>query len=209
MVERPRSSAGHRPVRPTTESAPRERKSMNTNLKLSPSAVAVLLTFAGSAVAQTAATLPPVTVTGNPLGATDVVVPATSYSGQGLLLRSQTAAGTVMQQLVHQVVRLMCGVDAQELPWFHPQMLESWKCRWPRPSITAGFRKNSNAVATRVRRMHRSGAPPPVPETVRALHLAVWGGRRYALLLELDERQARQWAAQMERMCCALVQDRA
>jgi len=47
----------------------------------------------------------------------------------------------------------------------------------------------------------------PSAETVRALHLAVGGGRRYALLLELDEAEARRWAAQMERMCCALIED--
>src|SRR5688500_12766401 len=32
-------------------------------------------------------------------------------------------AGLSWQQRVHQLVRLTCGVDASELPWFHPQML--------------------------------------------------------------------------------------
>lgn len=69
---------------------------MKSHLHLSPVAAAVLLAFAGSSLAQTAATLPTVTVTGNPLGATDVVVPAASYSGSSLLLRSQTTLGETL-----------------------------------------------------------------------------------------------------------------
>ena len=61
-----------------------------------PSAAAFLIALTGSAAAQTAATLPQVTVTGNPLGATDLVAPAASYSGQGLLLRSQTTIGETL-----------------------------------------------------------------------------------------------------------------
>jgi hypothetical protein len=37
---------------------------------------------------------------------------------------------------------------------------------------------------------------------VQALHLAVWGGRRYAMLVRLDDVQMRRWAAEMERVCC-------
>ena len=38
---------------------------------------------------------------------------------------------------------------------------------------------------------------------VEALHLAVWGGRRYAMQLRLDEQRMQQWAAQMEALCLA------
>lgn len=48
----------------------------------------------GSAVAQTS--LSEVTVTGNPLGRTDLITPAAQYSGQGLLLRSQTTLGETL-----------------------------------------------------------------------------------------------------------------
>ena len=52
----------------------------------------------GSAVAfaQGATTLKEVTVTGNPLGATDLVTPAVQYSGPALLLRSQTTLGETL-----------------------------------------------------------------------------------------------------------------
>jgi iron complex outermembrane receptor protein len=48
----------------------------------------------GSAVAQTS--LSEVTVTGNPLGRTDLITPAAQYSGQGLLLRSQSTLGETL-----------------------------------------------------------------------------------------------------------------
>ena len=41
-------------------------------------------------------TLKEVTVTGNPLGATDLISPAAVYSGQGLLLRSQSTLGETL-----------------------------------------------------------------------------------------------------------------
>lgn len=41
-------------------------------------------------------TLAPVTVTGNPLGATDLIAPAASYSGQELLLRSKSTLGETL-----------------------------------------------------------------------------------------------------------------
>ena len=50
-----------------------------------------------AALAQTAApTLKEITVIGNPLGATDLIAPATQYSGTGLLLRSKTTLGETL-----------------------------------------------------------------------------------------------------------------
>ncbi len=43
-----------------------------------------------------AVTLKEVTITGNPLGATDLISPAAVYSGQGLLLRSQSTLGETL-----------------------------------------------------------------------------------------------------------------
>ena len=53
------------------------------------------------AQAQTSAlgaapTLKEITVTGNPLGAADLIAPATQYSGAGLLLRSKTTLGETL-----------------------------------------------------------------------------------------------------------------
>ena len=60
---------------------------------------AALICLGGSAFAQQGAaapTLSEVTVTGNPLGATDLIAPAVQYSGTGLLLRSQSTLGETL-----------------------------------------------------------------------------------------------------------------
>ena len=46
-----------------------------------------------------ASPLPEVTVTGNPLGATDLIAPTTSLSGDTLLLRSQSTLGETLNGL--------------------------------------------------------------------------------------------------------------
>ena len=57
--------------------------------------LAVLLLSAHAAQAQVGS-LSPVTVTANPLGASEMVVPAQQYSGDGLLLRSKTTLGETL-----------------------------------------------------------------------------------------------------------------
>ncbi len=58
--------------------------------------VVVFLSFAGAGQAQT---LPEVTVTGNPLGATDLITPGASLAGDALLFRSQTTLGETLNGL--------------------------------------------------------------------------------------------------------------
>ncbi len=61
------------------------------------SVAASLLLLAVPATAQTTpAKLPEVTITGNPLGATDLIAPAEAYSGDVLLLRSQSTLGETL-----------------------------------------------------------------------------------------------------------------
>jgi iron complex outermembrane receptor protein len=57
---------------------------------------AALATLAGSAAAQS--TLKEVTVTGNPLGATDLISPTDKLEGRSLLLRSQSTLGETLNQ---------------------------------------------------------------------------------------------------------------
>ena len=68
-------------------------------MKKSSLALLALGTFSSAtACAQTASpsTLAPVTITGNPLGATDLIAPAAQYSGVELLFRSQTTIGETL-----------------------------------------------------------------------------------------------------------------
>jgi len=79
-------------------SVPRDALFPQNSLSL---AVMALLSLAGtSAVAQTTVktggTLPAVTVTGNPLGATDLIAPAEAYSGAALLLRGKGTLGETL-----------------------------------------------------------------------------------------------------------------
>jgi iron complex outermembrane receptor protein len=57
---------------------------------------AAIFSLGGMALAQTTPSLKEVTVTGNPLGGTDLIAPAAQYSGTGLLLRSQTTLGETL-----------------------------------------------------------------------------------------------------------------
>jgi iron complex outermembrane receptor protein len=69
---------------------------------LQTSLAAAFALLAGHALAQSQApnpsgvTLKEVTVTGNPLGGDDLVAPTTQYSGEGLLLRSQSTLGETL-----------------------------------------------------------------------------------------------------------------
>ncbi len=68
-------------------------------MKKSSLALLALGTFSSvTAFAQTAppSTLASVTVTGNPLGAADLIAPAAHYSGAELLFRSQTTIGETL-----------------------------------------------------------------------------------------------------------------
>ncbi len=46
----------------------------------------------------------------------------------------------------------------------------------------------------------------PSAEAIQAMHLAVWGGRRYGLLIGLSETESTAWAREMELLCLALRQ---
>jgi iron complex outermembrane receptor protein len=59
-------------------------------------AAAILSLGSATAFSQPTFTLPPVIVTGNPLGANDLIAPASQLSGTGLLLRSETTLGETL-----------------------------------------------------------------------------------------------------------------
>lgn len=69
---------------------------MKNHFSRSAVAAAIALAAAPAAFAQTAGALKEVTVTANPLGATDLVAPSSSLSGTGLLLRGKTTLGETL-----------------------------------------------------------------------------------------------------------------
>lgn len=113
-------------------------------------------------------------------------------------------ADLTWRERVHRLVCLACGVERTGLPWFHPDMLELE----PQIAEPKHQRRAYDELAAMWQRVfdactdlpHR-----PSAATIEALHLAVWGGRRYALLVQLDEARIRRWAEEMERLCHAAV----
>ena len=108
------------------------------------------------------------------------------------------------EQRLQALVRLACGAHTPELPWFDAGML----------ALEAGIaeakhhrRVHEELLAAWMRVFDTCDDLParPAPEAIQAMHLAVWGGRRYGLLIGLSDAEAAQWALQMERLCLALV----
>lgn len=59
-------------------------------------ALAALFTVPSQAQTASSGTLPPITVTGNPLGSDDLIAPAAAYAGTGLLLRAGNTLGATL-----------------------------------------------------------------------------------------------------------------
>jgi AcrR family transcriptional regulator len=108
------------------------------------------------------------------------------------------------EQRLHRLVRLTCGIDRQGLPWFHRDMLEL-EPRVAEPKHQRRAHEELAAMWQRVFDACTDLPRRPSERTVEALHLAIWGGRRYAMLVQLEEARMRQWADQMEQLCRAAV----
>ncbi|WP_193074096.1 TetR/AcrR family transcriptional regulator [Pseudomonas sp. FME51] len=106
------------------------------------------------------------------------------------------------QQRIHLLIQLLSGMQREELSWFHPDMMEL------EPLIAEQkyqLRAYAELLAMWQRVMNACTDLPKQPDgnLIEALHLAVWGGRRYAMQLRLDEQRMRAWAEQMEALCLA------
>lgn len=115
-----------------------------------------------------------------------------------------TPPGLSAEQRLRTLVRLACGADTPELPWFDAGML----------ALEAGIAEGKHhrrvheellAAWTRVFDACTDLPQRPSPEAIQAMHLAVWGGRRYGLLIGLGEAESAAWAREMERLCLALA----
>ncbi|WP_296445299.1 TetR/AcrR family transcriptional regulator [Rhodoferax sp. UBA5149] len=124
---------------------------------------------------------------------------------QAIEAQAVQASGLTWRQRVQTLVRLSCGVRAPELPWFDPEML-LLEARIAEPKHHRRVHDELLAAWTRVLDACDDLAPRPRPATVQALHLAVWGGRRYGLLVKLSQPEAAEWALEMERVCVAALQ---
>lgn len=113
-------------------------------------------------------------------------------------------AGLSWEERLHKLLQRVCGVERAGLPWFHPKLLDL------EPALAE--LKHQQRAHEEFKQMWQrvfkacDDLPRPVPpETIDALHLAVWGGRRYALLLRLSDGETAAWADEMERFCRAVI----
>lgn len=113
-------------------------------------------------------------------------------------------AGLGWQERLHRLVQLACGLPADRLPWFHRDML-ALESQMAEPKHQRRAHEELSAMWQRVFDACTDLPQRPSAATVQALHLAVWGGRRYALLVQLDAAQMHQWAQEMEGLCRAAV----
>ncbi|SDS09627.1 transcriptional regulator, TetR family [Halopseudomonas xinjiangensis] len=112
--------------------------------------------------------------------------------------------GLPWEERIHRLLQRVCGVERSGLPWFHPKLLDL------EPAL-AELKHQQRAHEEFMQLWHRvfdacDDLPCSVsPQTIEALHLAVWGGRRYALLLQLESDETAAWANEMERLCRAAI----
>lgn len=107
--------------------------------------------------------------------------------------------GLDWRERVGRLVRLLGGV-AGEAAWFHPQMLEL-------EPVIAEQKHQQRAYAELLGIWQRvleacpdlPGTPPA--EQIEALHLMVWGARRYALLAQLPAERLAVLVAEQEQVC--------
>lgn len=113
-------------------------------------------------------------------------------------------AGLPWTERIHHLVRLVCAVDAPELPPFHPDML-ALEAQMAEPRHHRRVHEELAAAWARVFAACTDMPHPPGPDIQQALHLSAWGGRRYVLLLQLDPLEMQRWADGVEQLCCAAI----
>jgi AcrR family transcriptional regulator len=114
------------------------------------------------------------------------------------------AEGLSWRERLHRLVQLVCGLDRAELSWFHRDMLEL-EPQVAEPKHQRRAHEELTAMWQRVFDACTDLPTLPSPQTVEAMHLALWGGRRYAMLVGLSELQMQHWAQEMEQLCVAAL----
>lgn len=100
---------------------------------------------------------------------------------------------------VQRMVRTLAGVDSH-LPWFHPDMLEL-ETLVAEPKHQRRVYEDLLGAWQRVIDAATDLPVKPDAATLEALHLSVWGGRRYAMLVQLEPARMEDWAGCMEQLC--------
>ncbi|MCY1426967.1 Bacterial regulatory protein, tetR family [compost metagenome] len=115
------------------------------------------------------------------------------------------ATGLDWQTRVRRLVRLSCGQSEEQVrPFFDAELMEVERAiaePWHHQRIyheLAGKWRQAVAACADLPRQ-------PRPESIDALFVAVWGGRRYGLIAQLSSQQVEAWLLEMEELCCARI----
>ena len=108
------------------------------------------------------------------------------------------------QERLHHLVRLTCGVDAPELPWFDAAML-TLESQIAEPKHHRRVYDELSGMWIKAFAAWTGAPRTPSPEEIRALYLSIWGGRRYFLLVQPDDIEAQAWVGEMESLCRAAL----
>jgi AcrR family transcriptional regulator len=108
--------------------------------------------------------------------------------------------GLTWEERVQRLVRLSCGIDTPELPYFDHDMLtleyQVAEAKHQRRAFEELSAKWIAVIDACTDLPHK-----PTAETVKSLYLSVWGGRRYLLLVNPQDFDPRQWVEEMQHFC--------
>lgn len=119
--------------------------------------------------------------------------------------RVVTPAQLSWQQRLELLIGLLSGVEREELLWFHPDMMKL-EPQVAEPKYQQRSYAEMLAMWGRVFAACTDLPRPPEPALLETLHLLVWGGRRYAMQLRLDDAHMRQWAQEVTQLCIARLE---
>ncbi|RJG07035.1 TetR/AcrR family transcriptional regulator [Noviherbaspirillum cavernae] len=108
------------------------------------------------------------------------------------------------EERIQRLVRLTCGMDVEELPYFDSAMLMlEYQIAEPKHHRRACDELSARWIATFdacTDLPHR-----PDADTIKALFVSVLGGRRYLLLVGPDDAEIGNWVGEMQRLCCTAL----
>ena len=113
-------------------------------------------------------------------------------------------AGLAWNERLHRLVRLTCGLNVIELPYFDAEML-ALEHQIAEPKHHRRVYQELSEKWVLAFAACTDLPAKPSPGLAKALYLSIWGGRRYYLLVSPPDMTPEHWAAQMEQLCCAAV----
>jgi AcrR family transcriptional regulator len=108
------------------------------------------------------------------------------------------------RERVRRLVRLNCGVDAPELPYFDAAML-GLESQIAEPKHHRRAYEELSEKWARALEACTDLPHPPTADRVRALFMSVRGGIRYFLLVNPGDISANAWGEQMTQLCYAVL----